>query len=95
MEAGYENNKIKGEVRFPPYEDLDEAASKEAAKFQVHPLGAIASQPRHIPYNSEKKDFLGKTGREGFEGKHSDVAVGSVCLIYGHSIPLRFQGSGR
>jgi hypothetical protein len=24
--------------------------------------------PRHVPYNSEKKSFLEKTQRDGFEG---------------------------
>ncbi len=61
--------KIKGEVIFPPFEDLDESALREVEKYVVYPLGKIQSFPRHIPYNSEKKSFLDKTGRESFEGK--------------------------
>ncbi|KAN0087393.1 Transcription regulator HTH, APSES-type DNA-binding domain containing protein [Elaphomyces granulatus] len=30
-------------------------------------MGQISHYPRHIPYNSEKKSFLEKTGRESFE----------------------------
>ncbi|KAM5438470.1 hypothetical protein MferCBS31731_005047 [Microsporum ferrugineum] len=35
--------------------------------FEIHPMGHITEFPRHIPYNSEKKSFLEKTGRESFE----------------------------
>jgi hypothetical protein len=39
-------------------------------RFKIFPLGQIHSKGiRHIPYNSDKKDFLEKTGREAFEGK--------------------------
>lgn len=41
-------------------------------KFQIYPLGEIYKKGvRHIPYNSDKKDFLDKTGREAFESKFS------------------------
>ncbi|KAK2630614.1 hypothetical protein QTJ16_001434 [Diplocarpon rosae] len=65
--AVFAKGKIKGEVRFPPFERLDEDVLREVQKFQIYPLGNIQEYSRHIPYNSEKKSFLEKTGRESFE----------------------------
>jgi len=70
--AVFAKGKIKGEVNFPPFERLDAETIREVEKFQVYPLGKIQEYSRHIPYNSEKKSFLEKTGRESFEGKISD-----------------------
>jgi hypothetical protein len=66
--AVFSKGKIKGEVNYPPFERLDEGTMREVQKFQVYPLGKIEDYCRHIPYNSEKKTFLEKTGRESFEG---------------------------
>ncbi|KAK0101915.1 hypothetical protein ONS95_001273 [Cadophora gregata] len=57
----------KGEVNFPPFERFDEDVLREVQKFQIYPLGNIQEYAQHIPYNSEKKTFLEKTGRESFE----------------------------
>ncbi|PMD47817.1 hypothetical protein L207DRAFT_416387 [Hyaloscypha variabilis F] len=65
--AVFAKGKIKGDVNFPPFERLDEETIREVEKFQVYPLGKIQDYSRHIPYNSEKKSFLEKTGRESFE----------------------------
>lgn len=59
----------KGSVNFLPFESLNVAALAEVRKFKVYPLGKIRDSCRHIPYNSGKKDFFEKTGRESFEGK--------------------------
>lgn len=64
-------NKIKGEVNYPPFEHFDENSMQQMAKFEIYPLGKTQEYPRHIPYNSEKKSFFEKTGRESFEGKSS------------------------
>jgi len=65
----YIKGKPKGEVRYPAYENSDEESLlRELRKYQVFPLGEIGEHVRHIPYNSDKKDFSAKTGREGFEG---------------------------
>jgi hypothetical protein len=32
-------------------------------------MGDIAEYARHIPYNSDKKSFQERTGRESFEGE--------------------------
>ncbi|KAH7312861.1 hypothetical protein BKA65DRAFT_484057 [Rhexocercosporidium sp. MPI-PUGE-AT-0058] len=65
--AVFTKGKIKGEVNFPPFERFDEEVLREVQKFQIFPLGNIQEYARHIPYNSEKKSFLEKTGRESFE----------------------------
>lgn len=59
----------RGLIKYHPFEDLDEASAKEVAKFQVTPFGRIRDSCAHIPYNSGKKDFFDKTGRESFEGR--------------------------
>lgn len=69
--AIWTKGKIKGEVNYPPFEQLDEETMREVNKFQVKPIGMIQQFSRHIPYNSEKKSFLEKTGRESFEGKRN------------------------
>lgn len=66
--AVFAKGKIKGEVNFPPFEQFDEETTREVQRFEVYPLGKIQEYSRHIPYNSEKKSFLEKTGRESFEG---------------------------
>ncbi|MDB5910399.1 MAG: hypothetical protein JWP34_4513 [Massilia sp.] len=66
---GFSKSKVKGTVKFRPFEDLDEKSLREVRKFCVTPLGGIRDNCRHIPYNSGKKDFFEKTGRESFEGE--------------------------
>jgi hypothetical protein len=66
-----EGNKTVGHVNYPPHEAGDdrdlEARHRE---FRIFPLGQIQRKgARHIPYNSDKKDFLEKTGRDAFEGE--------------------------
>jgi hypothetical protein len=69
--------KAKGTIHFSPFETLDEASLREVRKFQVHPLGSIRETCERIPYNSGKKDFFSKTGREGFEGKDATPGQGA------------------
>ncbi|CRG90834.1 hypothetical protein PISL3812_07880 [Talaromyces islandicus] len=60
--------KVRGELRYPPFEERDEFLDSQHVLFEIHPtIGHIAEFPRHIPYSSEKKGFLEKTGRESFE----------------------------
>ena len=63
--------KVQGEVRYPPCEVQDERAAAEHRKFRIYPMGQISQYHRHIPYNSDKKSFLEKTGRGAFEGNSS------------------------
>ncbi|KAB8277200.1 hypothetical protein BDV30DRAFT_245531 [Aspergillus minisclerotigenes] len=64
----FNRGKIRGELRYPPCEERSEALIQAHHQFQLHPMGDIAEYPRHIPYNSDKKSFQEKTGRESFEG---------------------------
>ncbi|KAB5554649.1 hypothetical protein GE09DRAFT_135199 [Coniochaeta sp. 2T2.1] len=64
---GMSKSKVKGTVKFYPFEDLDEDSLREVRRFRVTPFGGIHNNCRHIPYNSGKKDFFEKTGRESFE----------------------------
>ena len=66
--AIFSKGKAKGEVRYKPCEFQDEELAVEHRRFQIYPMGRISQYCRHIPYNSEKKSFLEKTGRESFEG---------------------------
>jgi hypothetical protein len=67
-----EGSKLVGFVNYPPYEagdDKDLAAQHR--RFQINPMGEIMRKgARHIPYNSDKKDFMEKTGRDAFESKY-------------------------
>jgi hypothetical protein len=67
--AIFNTGKVQGQVRYPPWESYDKTTSIELQKFSVFPIGLISKYHRHIPYNSEKKSFLEKTGRGAFEGK--------------------------
>lgn len=66
-----EGNKTVGHVNFPPHEaGYDQHLKDQHRRFQVFPAGQISRKGvRHIPYNSDKKDFLEKTGRDAFESK--------------------------
>ncbi|KAK4185090.1 hypothetical protein QBC35DRAFT_390262 [Podospora australis] len=57
----------KARVRYEPYEILDAESLREVRKFGIENLGFIKNTSRRIPYNSSKKDFYSKTGRESFE----------------------------
>ncbi|KAF3766770.1 hypothetical protein M406DRAFT_327890 [Cryphonectria parasitica EP155] len=65
--GGFVKSKTKGQVNFPPFEALDEPSLREIKQYQIYPFGEIQEYCRHIPYNSGKKDFYDKTGRDGFE----------------------------
>lgn len=62
-------SKPLGPVNFAPFEVIDQASYQEICRFRVSPLGKIRQSCQHIPYNSSKKDFFEKTGRESIEGK--------------------------
>ncbi len=73
--------KPRGAVMYSPFEQLDEFALHEIRKFHVHPFGRIREQCSHIPYNSGKKDFFEKTGRESFEGRHASGSLFGDVLV--------------
>jgi hypothetical protein len=61
-------SKPRGEVKFCPFEKLDDLSLQKIREFRIKPFGRIQENCAHIPYNSGKKDFFDKTGRESFEG---------------------------
>lgn len=65
-------SKPQGPVNFAPFEDVDQASYRELRQFHVRPFGQIRQSCEHIPYNSSKKDFFEKTGRESIEGRAPD-----------------------
>ncbi|KAL9046617.1 MAG: hypothetical protein Q9214_000588 [Letrouitia sp. 1 TL-2023] len=72
-EAVFIKGKPKGNIQYWPCEDDDEDIVAEHKKYEIFPKGHIAEYCKHIPYNSEKKSFLLKTGREGFQGRENIV----------------------
>jgi hypothetical protein len=75
--AIFTDAKVNEPVNFPPYAytDDDELAAQHR-KFQIFPPGSIEKKgARRIPYNSEKKDFMPKTGRDAFEGQRRFLSI--------------------
>lgn len=66
--AVFVKGKVQGDCRYPAYENDNEAVAAFLRQHEIHPLGRIMEYPRHVPYNSDKKSFLEKTQRDGFEG---------------------------
>lgn len=66
--AVFVKGSIQGECRYPAYEDEDGTLTGHHQRHEIHPRGRIMQYPRHVPYNSDKKSFLEKTQRDGFEG---------------------------
>lgn len=66
-----EGNKTVGIVNYLPHEaENNEELLAQHRRFQIYPSGEISKKGvRHIPYNSDKKDFLEKTGRDAFESE--------------------------
>lgn len=92
--AVFTRGTIRGECRYPPCEYQDQLLAAHHQQYEIHPMGHIAEFPRHIPYNSEKKSFLDKTGRESFEGM-STLRVRLWHLLIRLSVPVHFQGPRR
>lgn len=86
--AVFTRGPIRGECRYPPHEFQDELLSAQHQQFEVYPMGEIADYPRHIPYNSEKKAFLEKTGRDSLEGQ-LNYSLENSADVYSLSISLQ------
>ncbi|KAJ6444453.1 APSES transcription factor Xbp1 [Purpureocillium lavendulum] len=74
--------KTQGPVRYPPFEDVNDAAAQEIAKYQIGAFGHIQQCCEHIPYNSAKKDFFEKTGRESIEAFSYEFRVPGQQTAY-------------
>jgi hypothetical protein len=90
--AIFTDAKVNGPVNFPAYDiGDDEELASQHRRFQVYPMGNIQKKgARRIPYNSEKKDFMEKTGRDAFEGIYLCHQVG-MCKLTVRSFPVRVQ----
>ncbi|KAH6687730.1 hypothetical protein F5X68DRAFT_261097 [Plectosphaerella plurivora] len=75
-------SKPRGLINFYPFEGVDGEALREVRRFQVSPYGQILHSCLHIPYNSGKKDFYEKTGRESFEVFKYDFKVPGSDTTY-------------
>lgn len=93
--AVFSKGEVKGQVHYPPFEcneetvtlppHLGDELTQQHRRFKIFPSGSekdgqIKSFPKSIPYSSEKKEFLGKTGLEGFNGKSSTLLSGLVSV---------------
>lgn len=67
-EATFIKGKPQEEVKYWPCEYQDGVVAAEHRKYQLYPIGHITEYCKHVPYRSEKKTFLSRTGREGFHG---------------------------
>lgn len=83
--GGFVKSRAKGTVNYPPFENLDEACLGEMRHYQINPFGRIQDFCRHIPYNSGKKNFFDKTGRESFEGQQNTTCRSMTCPLPGPS----------
>lgn len=66
--AVFVKGNVRGIVRYNACEYRDTELAKAHEQFKLYPMGNIQDFPRHIPYNSDKKSFMEKTGRGSFEG---------------------------
>lgn len=89
--AIFSKGKIKGEINFPPFQNLDQGAMAKIEKYRIYPMGRIEQYCRHIPYNSEKKSFLEKTGRESFEGMPRLTYMKTILETLADSLHEVFQ----
>ena len=87
--AIFAKGKIKGEIRYRPCEIQDDETAEQHKRFQIYPMGRITDYCRHIPYNSEKKAFSEKTGRESFEGENFENDLDEANASYSLSIYLQ------
>lgn len=75
---------VKGKVHFAPFESSEDAIAlppwqrdellQQHRRFNIYPSGSekdglISDFVKRIPYSSDKKDFFGKAGFEGFDGE--------------------------
>ncbi|PHH86263.1 hypothetical protein CDD83_10490 [Cordyceps sp. RAO-2017] len=75
-------SRTQGPVKFPPFESVDAEAIREIARFQITPFGQIQQCCEHIPYNSTKRNFFEKTGRESIEAFKYEFRVPGQQVPY-------------
>ncbi len=95
--ANFVKGDPNGEVNYPPFEVQNKIIAAEYQKHEVKPISRISEYPKRIPYNSDKKSFQQKTGRDGFEGEKTDSEgqVSIKILTHDFSLPVYFPNPGR
>jgi hypothetical protein len=82
----------KGDVNYIPHEAGNNKELEEQFKhFHIFPRGEIGEHCHHIPYSSDKKTFLSKTGRDAFEGMLQLAHCLQQLTI--DSVPIYLQGT--
>ena len=92
--AVFVKGKPKGTINYKPCEIQDATIAAEHRRFHVEPIGYISDYPRHIPYNSDKKSFQQRTGRDAFEGKRRSSKLLDLKLTH-DSIPIHVPHARR
>ncbi|KAL8802006.1 MAG: hypothetical protein Q9182_004083 [Xanthomendoza sp. 2 TL-2023] len=87
-EATFVKGKPQAEVNYWPCEYQDEVAATEHHRYRVYPLGHIAEYCKHVPYRSEKKTFLSKTGREGFHGSEMQYKIDLQRAVFQYTFQM-------
>ncbi|KAM4056783.1 hypothetical protein HRG_003648 [Hirsutella rhossiliensis] len=75
-------SRTQGPVRFPPFEDVGAHIMQEIVAYQISSFGQIQQCSEHIPYNSTKKNFYEKTGRESIEAFKYEFRVPGQQATY-------------
>lgn len=105
----FNRNPARGEVHYPPFEVSDKCAmltkkerqelAENHRRFNIYPNGdedgLIRDYVRHIPYNSEKKAFSDKTGREAFEREQSQATCVTLWILTRRSVSVHFHPTQR
>ncbi|KAG5941897.1 hypothetical protein E4U59_001481 [Claviceps monticola] len=69
-------------VNFPPFEDVNDEVAREIKRYGVPQFGNIRETREHIPYNSSKRDFSIKTGRESIEALKYTFQIPGETLVH-------------
>ncbi|KAG5933499.1 hypothetical protein E4U60_004431 [Claviceps pazoutovae] len=72
----------QGSVNFPPFENVNDEVVREIKRYGVPQFGSIHETREHIPYNSSKRDFSIKTGRESIEALKYTFQIPGETLVH-------------
>ncbi|KAG6015429.1 hypothetical protein E4U54_003505 [Claviceps lovelessii] len=73
---------VQGTVHFPPFEDVSDGVLREIRRYRISQFGRIHRSCEHIPYNSSKRDFCTKTGREYIEAFKYTFQIPGQTSVY-------------
>ncbi|KAG5984325.1 hypothetical protein E4U55_005210 [Claviceps digitariae] len=73
---------VRGAINFAPFEDVSDGVVREIMKYRIPQFGRIHRSFEHIPYNSSKRDFSAKTGREYIEAFRYTFQIPGQASVY-------------